>query len=83
MSTLQERLDRMEAEMAKKTPADAKAVMERAGRKLRASGILSRIPIPGSPLPEFELPDSEGQPVRSAELLERGPLIVTFYRGLW
>ncbi len=32
---------------------------------------------------DFELPDSEGEPVRSAALLERGPLVLTFYRGLW
>ena len=34
-------------------------------------------------LPAFELPDTEGSIVRSADLLARGPLVVTFYRGLW
>ena len=83
MSTLQERLDRIKASFEKKVPAEAKAIIVSATNELRASGILSRIPTPGSPLTAFELPDTEGQPVRSAELLDRGPLILSFYRGLW
>jgi peroxiredoxin len=33
--------------------------------------------------PHFELPDLSGLAVSSAELLQAGPLVVTFYRGLW
>ncbi|MFQ6132884.1 MAG: hypothetical protein ACE5R4_12660 [Armatimonadota bacterium] len=83
MSTLQERLDGIKADFAKQAPAEAKALIARAADELRASGIMSRIPAPGSALPAFELPDTEGQPVRSAELLDRGPLVVSFYRGVW
>ena len=83
MSTLQERLDRVKAGFLKQVPAEAKAIMDRADEELRASGILSRIPAPGSPLPAFELPDTEGGLVRSSALLAQGPLVATFYRGLW
>ncbi len=83
MSTLKERLDRLRRGFAETAPAEAKAIMARTTDELRASGILSRLPTPGSQLPAFELPDSEGQLVRSRDLLAKGPLILTFYRGLW
>ena len=83
MSTLKERLDRIKAGFLKEVPADAKAVMERAEEELRASGIMSRIPVAGNRLPDFELSDSDGGTVRSSDLLSRGPLVLTFYRGVW
>ena len=33
--------------------------------------------------PAFALPDTDGQVMESAELLTRGPLVVTLYRGHW
>ncbi len=83
MSTLQARLDRIKANFVKVAPEEAKAIMARATEDFRASGVLSRIPAPGSQLTGFELPDTEGQPVRSKDLLEQGPLVVTLYRGVW
>jgi peroxiredoxin len=32
---------------------------------------------------EFTLPDIDGTLVSSAELLRRGPLVVSFFRGKW
>jgi peroxiredoxin len=37
----------------------------------------------GDPAPAFTLPTYDGAPVSSAECLRSGPLVVTFYRGLW
>jgi len=37
----------------------------------------------GQQVPAFELPDAEGNLVSSADLLAKGPLVVTFYRGSW
>ena len=83
MSSLQERLDRIKAGFAKQAPAEAIAVMEKALDDLSASGILSRIPKVGDVLPAFELPDTDGQVLRSTDLLARGPVVVTAYRGTW
>lgn len=83
MGTLQVRLDRIKKGFVEKVPREALAVMTRATEELRESGILARIPAIGSELPAFDLPDSEGKPVRSADLLANGPLVLTFYRGLW
>jgi hypothetical protein len=83
MSTLQERLDRIKADFLKSVPAEFKAIMDRATEELGASDVLSRIPAPGSPLPAFELPDSEGRLMAANAWLEKGPLVLTFYRGVW
>ena len=83
MSTLAEKLDRIREGFAKEAPEAALTLMHRATDDLRASGILDRIPKVGDALPAFELPDTEGNTVRSADLLEAGPFVVTFYRGLW
>ncbi|MFT6927123.1 MAG: peroxiredoxin [Psychromonas sp.] len=33
--------------------------------------------------PDFELPDPQGTVISSLDLLAKGPLVVTFYRGSW
>ncbi|KAI1136379.1 AhpC-TSA-domain-containing protein [Hypoxylon sp. FL0543] len=38
---------------------------------------------PGQKLPEFQLPDSQNKTVSSSDLLSKGPLLITFYRGAW
>ena len=83
MSTLQERLDRIRTAFLAQAPEAARTIMERATEDLRTSGILDGIPRPGTTLPPFELADTEGQLVRSADLLSNGPLVVSFYRGHW
>jgi peroxiredoxin len=37
----------------------------------------------GDEIPVFSLPNTSGVSVSSTELLEPGPLIITFYRGIW
>ncbi len=60
-------------------------VLEDAGGtdELRRSGILARVLKPGDPAPEFALPNADGRLVSSRDLLARGPLVATFYRGKW
>jgi peroxiredoxin len=50
---------------------------------MEASGIAERVLKEGDTAPEFELPDATGIPVRLSDLLRRGPVIVSFYRGQW
>lgn len=38
---------------------------------------------PGEKLPEFVLSDAHGAQVSSVDLLAKGPLLITFYRGGW
>ena len=57
--------------------------MDRAHHELVDSGIAQRILGEGAVAPAFRLQDSPGGAVASAGLLERGPMVLTFYRGRW
>ena len=37
----------------------------------------------GDQAPDFTLPDAHGNPVTLSHLLQKGPVVVTFYRGIW
>jgi peroxiredoxin len=63
-------------------PAAVKA-LHRSVDELIASGAEDRALKVGDVAPEFTLPDTDGNPVSSKTLLARGPLVVTFYRGVW
>jgi hypothetical protein len=83
VSSLQQRLDRLREAFTRQIPQAARDIMHRAEEELRASGIMGQLPRPGDPLPAFALPDTGGQPVRSGDLLGSGPLVLSFYRGVW
>ena len=65
------------------TPADVIALYQRAIDELCASGISGRALKSGDRVPEFSLPDENGNPITSAALLNRGPLVICFFRGRW
>ncbi len=81
--TLKEKLDSMRTRAETKMPAEVLAVMHRATDDLRQSGILDRVLKPGDEAPAFSLPNAEGKTLRPADLPARGPLVVSFYRGVW
>jgi peroxiredoxin len=37
----------------------------------------------GQKVPDFTLPDAYGQEYTLSELLKKGPVVITFYRGIW
>jgi peroxiredoxin len=57
--------------------------MHRATAELIASGAASRAKKAGDSAPSFSLKDPEGIVVSSNELLKTGPMVVSFYRGVW
>jgi hypothetical protein len=82
-TNLRERLAAMRAEREAKRNPEWVRIMHRATDDLRDSGIADRVPKPGFPAPDFVLCNSRGEPRRSRDWLDRGPLIVSFYRGVW
>ena len=83
MTTLQDRLDDITARTRQLVQAERLAVGERAIEELFATGIEERILPIGALAPEFELHDSRGRLVRSADMLALGPLVIKFFRGRW
>jgi hypothetical protein len=81
--TLTERLDSIREGAKARIPPEARAIMERSIEDLRASGIMQRIARVGQPAPGFALPGAAGQTVDLRDLLARGPVVLSFYRGRW
>ena len=64
-------------------PAHIHEPMHRATAELIASGAADKALKVGDKAPAFTLKDADGVDVSSIDLLARGPLVVTFYRGVW
>jgi peroxiredoxin len=85
---LQDRLDAFKADfvsgrLAFKPSQDRLAKMQRATDELIESGQAQRARKAGDTAPEFTLLDPDGKPVSSRDLLAKGPLVISFYRGVW
>ncbi len=83
MTLLQDQLDEITANTRKLAQAERMAINERAVRELFESRIEEKILPVGATAPEFTLNDASGRPVRSADLLALGPLVLDFFRGRW
>jgi peroxiredoxin len=83
--SLQDKLDAFKADFVgkKAAPAHIVAIMHKATADLIATGQADRALKAGAIAPKLELPDAHGKMVSSAGLLAKGPLVVTFYRGVW
>jgi hypothetical protein len=81
--TLQEKLDAYKADFVKQVPEDALAIMHRSIEDLRGSGIMARTVKVGDQAPDFELENTDGTTVILKSLLDRGPVVLGFYRGRW
>ena len=64
-------------------PSWVHELMHRATAELIASGAAERALKAGDRAPEFTLKDADGRDMSLRELLANGPLVVTFYRGIW
>ncbi len=86
--TLKSKLDAFKADFeAGKPPYNVPRsvidTMHAATKALRESGLADKALKVGDKAPVFTLNDADGNIVSSAELLKKGPLVVSFYRGVW
>lgn len=86
--SLQARLDAFKADFeAGKPPCIVPPavieIMHRATAELIASRAADKALKAGDKAPAFTLNDPDGRPACSAELLRKGPLVVSFYLGVW
>ena len=82
-TTLEARLAAIKTASAAKIPAAAQTIMAAEIEALDASGMPARALGAGEPFPPLTLDDHEGNPVDLAALWQRGPLVLTFFRGHW
>ena len=83
MSTLKATLEKIHTDFEKTVPDPILDVMHRATNDLIFSGLAGQAVHEGSMMPDFELKDSAGNTFSLEHLLEKGPLIVSFFRGFW
>jgi hypothetical protein len=81
--SLEAKLAAMREAAAKRIPPDRLAIMHRATEDLRQSGILDRIVKVGAKIPAFALANHDGRRLSSDDVLARGPMILSFFRGSW
>jgi hypothetical protein len=88
MSNLKERLEDFKKTFESGAPPynatpELVAIMHRATAELKASGIESRALKIGESAPNFALLNQDHVEVSSVDLLRRGPMVVSFFRGHW
>lgn len=86
--SLQDRLDAFKADfeggkIGYKPDLSVLDILHRSTAELIVSGQALNAKKVGDKAPEFALKDPDGQRVSMAELLTKGPLVVSFYRGVW
>jgi len=59
------------------------AAYEQLVQQLAANGMLSQVLREGAAFPDFMLPSAEGRLVSLRAQLDRGPVVVSFFRGEW
>jgi hypothetical protein len=80
---LQETLSKYKTGVLSRLSAADAMIMEKATEDLIRAGLVERAKKIGDQAPDFTLPDATGEMVKLADLLARGPVVVTFYRGTW
>ena len=71
------------ADAARQRRPDFAAAVDRLVERLRRHGAGDAAPQSGEPIPPFVLPDDDGHMVSLDQLLDHGPVAVTFHRGHW
>lgn len=80
---LQSRLDRAGRDLRAQLPPRAFPAFERGTQAALAAGLTARSVQVGDVIAPFRLPDTDSRWWRSSELLESGPLLIVFARGVW
>jgi hypothetical protein len=81
--TLQEKLNDFKQKFQQQVPAPVLEIMHNATEELRNSGILQHIPKEGERAADFQLHYPQGKTVHLQELAQKGPVVISFYRGVW
>lgn len=81
--SLEQTLADLRDKFAKILPVSATTIMEGHIESLRKNGAVDQILKPGAKAPTFTLKNQHDENISSADLIERGPLVVSFTRGSW
>jgi len=80
---LHDQIKEFQKEFLPKVPEDSLKAMLAATEKLVQSGVINNALKVGDKAPFFSLPNANNKSISSTELLQKGPLVINFYRGGW
>ena len=83
MPTLKEKLEAHKKVFLTKVNDEILSIVGAAGAALAATVPDRKTPAAGDKLPAFSLVGASGSTVTSDQLLSSGPLVMTFFRGMW
>jgi len=81
--TLKESIDQFMGQMAGQIPKELIETVGSEIHKMAESGMAAKVLKAGAKAPDFTLPNPQGQKINLSDLLEQGPVVLTFYRGSW
>ncbi len=76
-------IDNLIAQSSKRIPQDIQNIMAADTERLKQSGIEDNSLKAGDKAPSFKLPSAKGEQISLDDLLAKGPLVLSFYRGGW
>ncbi|MBB1384875.1 AhpC/TSA family protein [Pseudoalteromonas sp. SG45-5] len=81
--SLKAQIDAYNIQKEAKLPADVLALMNTTNEELIAQHIKDNALQTGQKVENFSLENHKGENVKLADLLQKGPVIISFYRGGW
>jgi hypothetical protein len=82
-SNLQKELDEFKKRFKAMVPPEAATVVFESIDELARSGLAQQSTQAGDKAPDFSLPNVRGEMLSLSKSLARGPVVLTFYRGVW
>ena len=81
--SLKQDLDNLKEQSGKSIPQETLNIMSADTERLKRSGIIDHSLKAGDKVPFFSLPNVKGELISSTDLLTKGPIVLSFYRGGW
>jgi hypothetical protein len=81
--TLKQKIEAYKEDFKKKAPQEAQEIMRRATNDLQNSPQMINTIKVGDMAPGFSLKNTANKDIVIGDLLDRGPVVLSFYRGRW
>jgi len=81
--SLESQLQERQKAFGAKSDPDTQAAYAAGIQTVKNSGVLEKAVQVGQKAPNFELKNANGEAVKLSELLRKGPVVLTWYRGGW